>query len=59
MPIADSLTAERRQQQIDLARLSTRGEVRFARNSGHNIQIEEPETLVRAINDVVALVRRR
>lgn len=57
--ITDSLAAERRRQQLDLAHLSERGEVRFARNSGHNVEIEEPETIIRAIRDVIAMARRR
>jgi pimeloyl-ACP methyl ester carboxylesterase len=54
---ADSLERLRRAQQADLARLSTRGELRFAPNAGHNIHLEDPEFVARAILDVVARAR--
>jgi pimeloyl-ACP methyl ester carboxylesterase len=54
----DPLSRERREQQVDLAKMSSLGEIRFARNSGHNIEIEAPEEVVTAIRDVVTQVRR-
>jgi pimeloyl-ACP methyl ester carboxylesterase len=49
----------RRAQQADLARLSRRGTLRFAPNAGHNIHLEDPAFVARAILDVVARVRGR
>lgn len=41
--------------QADLARLSTRGQRIVAAHSGHNIHIEEPDLVVRAVQRVIAL----
>jgi pimeloyl-ACP methyl ester carboxylesterase len=40
--------------QQDLASRSARGELRKAQHSGHDIPNEEPETVVRAVKDVLA-----
>ena len=55
---ADSLERERRALMADLAALSHRGQVRYAPHSGHNIHLEEPDFVISAIRDVVALTGR-
>ena len=49
----DSLDAERRALQADLAKLSTRGQLIFAPQSGHNIHIEDPGLVIRSIQEIV------
>ena len=44
--------------QEELARLSTRGERRVAKQSGHLIQIEQPEIVIEAIRDMVVAQRQ-
>jgi pimeloyl-ACP methyl ester carboxylesterase len=56
---ADSLERERQALMADLAALSTRGRLEYARASGHNIHIEEPELVVRAIKAVVSSAQGR
>jgi hypothetical protein len=55
---ADSLERERQVLMADLAALSTRGRLEYARASGHNIHIEAPELVVRAIKAVVSRLAR-
>ena len=50
---AADLEKERRALQADLARLSRRGRLVFAPNSGHNIHLEDPELVVSSIREVV------
>lgn len=45
------------QLQADLVKLSTRGKQIVAKNAGHNIQLDDPQLVIDAINDVVAQVR--
>ena len=45
----NQLKAERDAQGSDLARLSSRGVLLRAERSGHNIQTDEPDLVVRAI----------
>lgn len=54
---ADSLERERRSFAADLAKLSTRGQFIFAERSGHNIHLEDPALVVRAIRTVVESAR--
>jgi len=56
---ADSLERERRYFAGDLAALSTTGHVVFAKASGHNIHIEDPDLVVSSIRQVLTAVRRR
>ncbi len=51
---ADSLERERKALQADLAALSSRGRVRFAPQSGHNIHLEDPAFVVAAIHELVS-----
>jgi plasmid stability protein len=55
---ADSLERERRGLQTDLARLSRRGVIEFAANSGHNIHLEGPRMVVAAIRRLVDQARQ-
>lgn len=54
---ADSLERLRRDQQADLARLSRHGTLRFAANAGHNIHLEDPALVTRAIREVIEQIR--
>jgi pimeloyl-ACP methyl ester carboxylesterase len=56
---ADTLESERRRLVADLAALSTSGKVIYAKHSGHNIHIEDPDVVVSSIRDVVIRVRKR
>jgi pimeloyl-ACP methyl ester carboxylesterase len=59
MPIsADTLESERRRLVADLGTLSTNSRVIFAKQSGHNIHIEDPELVVSAIRTVVRQGKR-
>ena len=54
---ADSLERERRHYAADLAALSSNGQLVFAKASGHNIHIEDPDLVVSAITRVVQRAR--
>ena len=54
---ADSLERERRYYAADLAALSSNGQLVFAKASGHNIHIEEPDLVVDAIRRVLQRAR--
>jgi pimeloyl-ACP methyl ester carboxylesterase len=54
---AVELEAERKAGQAMLARLSTKGKLVMVR-SGHNMELEAPDDVVRAVRDVVEAVRR-
>ena len=54
---AASASAERLRLQDGLARRSTAGRHVVARHSGHWIPLDEPEVIVRAIDEVVRMVR--
>ena len=56
---ADSLERERRALQQDLAALSTRGKLVFAKRSGHNIHLEDPELVIGSILDIVQTARHQ
>ena len=51
---ATAVSAHRRELQDQLARRSTRGRHTVAGNSGHWIPLDEPETVIAAIGEVVA-----
>jgi pimeloyl-ACP methyl ester carboxylesterase len=55
---ADDLEKERKALQADLARLSRKGELIYARDSGHNIHLEDPRLVIRSIRAVVNQSRR-
>lgn len=50
---------EQRRAHGEIAALSTRGEQRIAAGSGHYIQNDEPDVVIRAIEDVVSMARAR
>lgn len=52
------LREEKRQQQVDLARLSRNSRQIIAAQSGHSIHVDDPELVVRSIRDVVDAARR-
>jgi pimeloyl-ACP methyl ester carboxylesterase len=51
------LERERRNLQEDLAALSARGRLIYTPHSGHNIHLEDPDLVVRAIRDAVSGAR--
>lgn len=55
---ADSLERERQALMADLATLSTRGRLEYAQASGHNIHIEEPGLVLRAIRECLPTAAR-
>jgi pimeloyl-ACP methyl ester carboxylesterase len=55
---AAELEAERHRQQADLATLSTNAKQIIDRQTGHNVQLEDPATIVAAIREVVESIRR-
>lgn len=52
------LEEERRRLQADLAALSRQGKLRFATHAGHNLQVDDPDLVVNAIQEVLKLARR-
>lgn len=52
------LSEEKRKQKEELAGLSRNGKVIISEKSGHHIQLEDPEVVVRAIRQVVDFVRK-
>ncbi|MDQ5851586.1 MAG: hypothetical protein M3380_05835, partial [Chloroflexota bacterium] len=46
------------QLQLELAALSTHGKRLVAEGSGHNIQLDRPDLVVRAIEELLAVARR-
>jgi pimeloyl-ACP methyl ester carboxylesterase len=58
-PDAEALESERVTLQQDLARLSSNSKHIIAKNSGHNIHIEDPQIVVDAIKQVVGAVKEK
>ena len=56
---ADVLERNRRAFQADLAALSRSGRLVFAARSGHNIHLEDPDLVVRSIQELVTTIRSR
>jgi pimeloyl-ACP methyl ester carboxylesterase len=54
---ADEFEATMHAMQLDLASRSSKGQLRTAKKSGHDIMLDEPEVVVRAIRDVWDEVR--
>jgi pimeloyl-ACP methyl ester carboxylesterase len=54
---AAQLETERKQAHAHLGALSTRGKVQVV-PSGHNMQVEAPDTVSRAIRDVITVIRK-
>jgi len=50
---AQQLTEEHEQQQVDLATLSTKGKRIVVPNSGHHIQIDQPQAVAETIHEVL------
>jgi pimeloyl-ACP methyl ester carboxylesterase len=55
---AADLETERRALQEDLARLSNKGKLVYALDSGHNLHLEDPGLVIRSIREVVEAARR-
>jgi hypothetical protein len=53
------LVKEKREQEMELANLSTNRKVIIAEKSGHHIQLDEPQLVVDAIRRVIESVRGR
>jgi len=56
--VGDQLNEERKRMQSDLLNLSRNSKQIVAANSGHHIQLDEPEVVTGAIRQVVEAVRR-
>lgn len=58
---ADAEATERawREMQVKLAGLSPQGRLVVAENSGHNVMLDEPEVVVRAVEQVLEAARER
>ena len=52
----DPLAAEHHAQQVDLARLSSRGRLVTAAHAGHNVHLEDPALVVQTIDSVLTAV---
>lgn len=50
---------EKRQQKLDFTKLSRNSKVIIAENSGHHIQLDEPQVVIDAIRTVVDAVKRQ
>jgi len=57
--VAVVLSKEHQQQQLSLARLSRAGKLVIVPNSGHHIQIEQPDAVVAAIGEITTAARRK
>jgi pimeloyl-ACP methyl ester carboxylesterase len=57
--VGDQLEAERKRMQADLLNLSRNSKQIIAANSGHHIQLDEPEVVTNAIRQVIDAVQRR
>ena len=58
-PDGEAFAAEHRRDHTVLASMSRRGKLVIAAHSGHHVQLEEPELVIKAIRDVLATVRKR
>jgi hypothetical protein len=56
--VGDQLNEERKRMQSDLLNLERNSKQIVAANSGHHIQLDEPEVVTSAIQQVVEAVRR-
>jgi pimeloyl-ACP methyl ester carboxylesterase len=57
--MTDAQNALRTELHTDIAQMSTRGSIRTVRDSGHHFQLDQPQEVVAAIVDVLAMARRR
>ena len=58
-PDAASLTKEHQQQQADMVHLSRKGSQMIVKHSGHEIHLDAPDAVVSAIQEEIALTKRR
>jgi pimeloyl-ACP methyl ester carboxylesterase len=57
-PDANAVEQQHREDLAAIAARSRRGRIVIAASSGHHVQLEEPDVVVRAIRDVTSLVRK-
>jgi pimeloyl-ACP methyl ester carboxylesterase len=58
-PDGEAFAAERRREHAELASMSRKGKLIIANRSGHHIQLDEPELVIKSIREVVAEVSKR
>ncbi|HYE72320.1 MAG TPA: alpha/beta hydrolase, partial [Blastocatellia bacterium] len=58
-PDSKTLEAEHRRDHAAMAELSRKGKLIIAAKSGHHIQIDEPELVIKSIREVVTALRKR
>jgi pimeloyl-ACP methyl ester carboxylesterase len=58
-PDSEAFAAEHRQEHADLALMSRKGKLVVATRSGHHVQLDEPELVVKAIREVVTAAPRK
>lgn len=51
------LNAEKKQQQADLATLSSNSKQIIAKKSGHHIQLDQPELVIKSINEMIEAIK--
>jgi pimeloyl-ACP methyl ester carboxylesterase len=54
----EKIKAEKRQQKLELVNLSHNSKVVFAAKSGHHVQLDQPELVVRVVRQAVEAARR-
>jgi pimeloyl-ACP methyl ester carboxylesterase len=58
-PDSEAFAAEHRQEHAALAAMSRKGKLVIAAHSGHHIQLDEPELVVKAIQEVLSAARKQ
>jgi pimeloyl-ACP methyl ester carboxylesterase len=57
-PDGEALAAEHRREHAELASMSRKGRLVVATHSGHHVQLDEPELVVKSIGEVLSAVKR-
>ncbi|MFL6209048.1 MAG: alpha/beta fold hydrolase [Pyrinomonadaceae bacterium] len=57
-PDGEALAAEHRQDHATLAAMSRKGKLVIAAHSGHHVQLDEPELVIKSIREVLAAVQK-
>ena len=57
-PEGKALEAEHRRDHVAIAAMSRNGKLIIAEQSGHHVQLDEPELVVKAIRDALAAARK-
>jgi pimeloyl-ACP methyl ester carboxylesterase len=58
-PDSEAFAAEHRQEHADLALMSRKGKLLVATRSGHHVQLDEPELVVKAVREVVSAASKK